>query len=452
MKYWGLLFFSLLFLPATAQRIQVEEFAPYPKPFWKKATFTTDKQQALLDLFTQEKGFQFQIGDRILPATEGEGVLTLALSPHTDFITIKHPDYGQLTWKIPGKALKKKRRYRAYLSTDSPQKAYQSDKQWLLLTVQPEHAIVYIDSLMHPLQNGQLALYLPLGQHACRIESPFYQPWADTLTLTDSVRLEHYCSLTPYYGYLTVETTLPDAQILLEGQPLGTMRVETGRLTPGRYRLTIRRGETPYYDQFIEIENAERQVVDLRQHSWQPLPTSSVPGEGSISQKPLFLNGTPAATAASRPDGSATERSSQPLSSVYLTAGDADTEIWLNREKVGTGTWQGTLPPGFYAVSTRKDSLESKTQYLWVEAGKPVEWTLPTPQSAYGWLNISCNEIGATVFLNGQAVGSTPCLLRDLPIDRSYRIRLEKGRKHAETVVHLKGNDQVDVNLLLKKR
>ena len=68
----------------------------------------------------------------------------------------------------------------------------------------------------------------------------------------------------------------------------------------------------------------------------------------------------------------------------------------------------------------------------------------------YGLLNISCNEVDATIFLNGVAVGTTPRVLQDLPVDRYYRVRLVKGRKTAETVVQLKGNDIVNVNLKLK--
>ena len=433
--------------------MQVTDFAPYSKPFWKKADVPTDKHHALLDLFTQEKGFQFQIGDQVIPATEGEGVLTLSLPPHTDFLTIKHPDYGQLTWKIPGKALKKKKHYQAHLLTDSPQKVYQPGKQWALLNIQPAHAIVYVDSLMYPLQNGHLSLYLPLGPHPCRIESPFYQTITDTLTLTDSIRLERNFILPPNYGYLTVETALPQAQILLDGQPLGTKRIETGRLTPGRYRLTIRQDQTCFYDQFIELGNAERHVVDLRHLSLQPLPADLSPLGNLPNRTETALSAE--TTSRSEPvteHGRSDTSPPQPLSTVHLTASDAETEIWLNREKVGTGEWQGSLTPGFYAVSSRKDSLESKTEYMWVEAGKIIELTLPAPQSAYGWMNISCDEVNATVFLNGTAVGSTPCLLRDLPIDRSYRVRLEKGRKHAETIVHLKGNDLVNVQLTLKKR
>lgn len=43
--------------PVMAQRMHVEDFGRYKKPFLHKASFTTDKRQALLDFFTNEKVF-----------------------------------------------------------------------------------------------------------------------------------------------------------------------------------------------------------------------------------------------------------------------------------------------------------------------------------------------------------------------------------------------------------
>lgn len=58
--------------PVMAQRMHVEDFGRYKKPFLHKASFTTDKRQALLDFFTNEKGFQFFVEDAPVAATEGE--------------------------------------------------------------------------------------------------------------------------------------------------------------------------------------------------------------------------------------------------------------------------------------------------------------------------------------------------------------------------------------------
>ena len=103
---WAIIL-GVIFLPLNAQRMRIEDFARYKKPFLRKATFTTDKQSALLDLYTNEKGFQFFVGEVAVPVAEAEGFVTLSLPNHTAFLTIKHPTYGQIAWKVPDKELKK---------------------------------------------------------------------------------------------------------------------------------------------------------------------------------------------------------------------------------------------------------------------------------------------------------------------------------------------------------
>ena len=137
-------------------------------------------------------------------------------------------------------------------------------------------------------------------------------------------------------------------------------------------------------------------------------------------------------------------------SEVSIHAFDEETEIWLNREKVGVGHWDGVLSPGFYAISTRKKGLESKTFYCWVEAGEKMELNMASPQADYGMLNVSCNKVDAEVFLNGLPVGKTPCILYYLPVGHTYEVCLFKNGKRAEKKILLKGNDMVHVHLKLK--
>lgn len=427
--------------PVMAQRMHVEDFGRYKKPFLHKASFTTDKRQALLDFFTNEKGFQFFVEDAPVAATEGEGMVTLALPHRTGSLIIKHPVYGQLAWKVPNGVLKKKKHYHAYLHTESLEKEFRQQKQWALISTVPERAIVYVDTVIHPLLDGNLSLYLPLGRHVCRIESPFYQTLNDTIELTDIVRFEKRYVLQPFYAYLTVETDWPDARICLDGDSLGLQRVETSRLMPGRYRLTVNQGDSLYYEQWMELANAERKVVDLHGIELRPFP--------QLGQS-IEMSGFPDEVLADSMASDGLQEQSGQWADVHITAFDADTEIWLNRERVGQGEWRGNLAPGFYAVSSRKEGLDSRTDFFWVDAGKSVELNLISPLADYGLLNVSCNEVDATVFLNGLAIGSAPCVLRNLPVGRTYRVRLVKGRKAAETLVRLRGNDIVNVKLKLK--
>lgn len=427
--------------PVMAQRMHVEDFGRYKKPFLHKASFTTDKRQALLDFFTNEKGFQFFVEDALVAATEGEGMVTLALPHRTGSLIIKHPVYGQLAWKVPNGVLKKKKHYHAYLHTESLEKEFRQQKQWALISTVPERAIVYVDTVIHPLLDGNLSLYLPLGRHVCRIESPFYQTLNDTIELTDIVRFEKRYVLQPFYAYLTVETDWPDARICLDGDSLGLQRVETSRLMPGRYRLTVNQGDSLYYEQWLELANAERKVVDLHGIELRPFP--------QLGQS-IEMSGFPDEVLADSMASDGLQEQSGQWADVHITAFDADTEIWLNRERVGQGEWRGNLAPGFYAVSSRKEGLDSRTDFFWVDAGKSVELNLISPLADYGLLNVSCDEVDATVFLNGLAIGSAPCVLRNLPVGRTYRVRLVKGRKAAETLVRLRGNDIVNVKLKLK--
>lgn len=428
--------------PVMAQRMHVEDFGRYKKPFLHKASFTTDKRQALLDFFTNEKGFQFFVEDAPVAATEGEGMVTLALPHRTGSLIIKHPVYGQLAWKVPNGVLKKKKHYHAYLHTESLEKEFRQQKQWALISTVPERAIVYVDTVIHPLLDGNLSLYLPLGRHVCRIESPFYQTLNDTIELTDIVRFEKRYVLQPFYAYLTVETDWSDARICLDGDSLGLQRVETSRLMPGRYRLTVNQGDSLYYEQWLELANAERKVVDLHGIELRPFP--------QLGQS-IEMSGFPDEVLADSMASDGLQEQSGQWADVHITAFDADTEIWLNRERVGQGEWRGNLAPGFYAVSSRKEGLDSRTDFFWVDAGKSVELNLISPLADYGLLNVSCDEVDATVFLNGLAIGSAPCVLRNLPVGRTYRVRLVKGRKAAETLVRLRGNDIVNVKLKLKK-
>ena len=427
--------------PVMAQRMHVEDFGRYKKPFLHKASFTTDKRQALLDFFTNEKGFQFFVEDAPVAATEGEGMVTLALPHRTGSLIIKHPVYGQLAWKVPNGVLKKKKHYHAYLHTESLEKEFRQQKQWALISTVPERAIVYVDTVIHPLLDGNLSLYLPLGRHVCRIESPFYQTLNDTIELTDIVRFEKRYVLQPFYAYLTVETDWPDARICLDGDLLGLQRVETSRLMPGRYRLTVNLGDSLYYEQWLELANAERKVVDLHGIELRPFP--------QLGQS-IEMSGFPDEVLADSMASDGLQEQSGQWADVHITAFDVDTEIWLNRERLGQGEWRGNLAPGFYAVSSRKEGLDSRTDFFWVDAGKSVELNLISPLADYGLLNVSCDEVDATVFLNGLAIGSAPCVLRNLPVGRTYRVRLVKGRKAAETLVRLRGNDIVNVKLKLK--
>ena len=136
---------------------------------------------------------------------------------------------------------------------------------------------------------------------------------------------------------------------------------------------------------------------------------------------------------------------------VTITAPDEETQIWLNREPLAYGKWEGKLEIGFYIVSTLKEGLESKPVFLWVDDTLPKVLDLSLPKASYGVLNIHSNVVGATIILNRVEVGVTPCILENLPATVACKIQLKKKGYRDETITVMPvPNDMLNVQLNMK--
>ena len=195
---------------ANAQQMGIEDFSRLKRPFWKRSKVTVDKQKAIIDLYTQEKGFAFTAnGKEAAEAEEGDGVITVKVPTKTHHLTIKHPQYGTLTWRVPVKYLKRKKHYRATLLATDSTKKYKLKEQWVQFEVSPKNAIVHMDTTIILLRDGLMAKYLPLGKHTYQVEAPFYEELTDSFELADSAKTMLSIALQPTYSYLTVSTQMP---------------------------------------------------------------------------------------------------------------------------------------------------------------------------------------------------------------------------------------------------
>ena len=443
-----------LTLSVAAQQMEIQNFKKQSKGVLNVHHVVTDKQQAIVDLKTGEKGFTFLAnGKTEVQAEEGDGLFALKVPHKTTFLVVKHPDYGQLTWKVPGKGLKKKQHYEAFLLTFSPDKEYKLQKQWVVFEIEPKNAIVTIDSTTTTTRTGVLQFNLPIGQHGYKVESPFHKTEEGSFELEDTARLTMPVALQPFYSYLTVRTPLKDCKILVDGKWIGNTQATSGHLNEGRHHLTVFYEEECYYDADFTIGQAEKKTLQLTVADLYPRTISNMdkrmimkPGsvvvQDSIQQNSLSQKSAPIAVQALNP---------RFFAPVTIKAPNDSTEIWVDREMVGTGSWEGRLAEGYHIVNTRKDGMESRTTGLWVEDEKPVTLELVPPMTAYGLLNVHCNEVGAKVYVNGVLSGVTPCVVDHLPAGMNCIVKLSlDGFWDAETEVQVIANDMVDVELKLK--
>ena len=434
-----LLTFHFSLFTVNAQTMEVKDFTRMKRPLWKRSKVVVDKQKALLDLTATEKGFTFKAnGTEEAEIAEGDGIITVKVPHKTRFLTIAHPTFGQLTWRVPVKYLKRKKHYRATLLTSDPTKAYKLSQQWVVMQVQPANAIVHMDSTVHLLRDGNLALQLPLGTHHYQVESPFYEEVTDSFCLSDTAKTVLNITLQPAYSYLKVVTPWTGADIYVDGQLLDPVTSTSSRLMAGTHYLSVRKGGLSYYESSIQIGRAEKRVMTLTQSDFDPRWMPKV----TVIQ--------PQATADTVQTAQAIQ---EPAASVTLKAATPDTEILIDRVLVGRGEWSGQLTKGYHQLNTRQDSVESATSDLWIDSELPLEQQLAVPQTSEALINIHSNVVGAQIFINNRLVGRTPYIVEHLSANKVYEVRLEKkGYKTVSQKIQPKGNELTDMNIKMKKR
>ena len=441
----GILLIAILSLPCVAQKISIGQFKRVKFDFAKKKMYPVDKKMATLDLKTDEKGFTFKAdGKTEIAAQEGDGQITL-LAPHkTAFILVKHPEYGQLIWKVPGKGLRKKKHYQAIIimQTDKPGKEYKLSKQWVVFQVIPENAILQVDSTVALVRDGTAQFELPLGKHGYHAEAPFYEELSDSVEVVDSAKLVVPVVLQSVYSYLTVKLPIAEGLIFIDSEPIGKGEATSGHLQPGDHHLIVMQEETCFADTVINMGVGEKKVLALKTSDLRARPLMA----RAINPQPIeeVKDSTVTDSLAAVPQDSL-------KAPVTITAPDEETQIWLNREPLAYGKWEGQLGIGFYSVSTVKEGLESKPIFLWVDDTLPKVVDLSLPKASYGVLNIHSNVVGATILINRVEVGVTPCILENLPATVACKILLKKkGYRDAAITVMPVPNDMLNVEINMK--
>lgn len=452
MKLLGFWLCGLLFVTQSvvAQHLSIADFKQVKKLFLVRTDVATDKQKAWFELRTAEKGFTFLAdGKQPVKAIEEEGKLILLLPHKTRFILVKHADYGDYYWKSPHQYLKKKKHYEATLISTLADSEYQLSSQWLKLDVAPCNAIVWIDSLYRQVNDGFAHFLLPIGRHQYRVEAPFYQMEEGEVELTDSATTRLSVRLQPCYAYLSVKTPLPQLDIWLDGQIIGKGSVTTPRLMAGVHELRLYCDNNCWFGQYIELNASEKKAVDvgiedINDYRQREMRKGLELTADTMGQQP------PAVIAERAPQTTAANLCFAP---VTLKVNDAKAEILINRESVGKGYWKGTLPEGQYALQTRKDGVESAIVWKEILDSLNCEVNLPLPGTNRGFLNVFCNEPDAQIWLNGNRMGTTPCILSDLPTLHPVELKVRKqGFEEEMHIVKLNPNALVEIKVTLKKR
>ena len=96
---------------------------------------------------------------------------------------------------------------------------------------------------------------------------------------------------------------------------------------------------------------------------------------------------------------------------IAVTCATPGTEIYVNGDRVGSGTWQGEFAPGEYLVEGRLASHRPVEQLATVVMGEKCTVALPALSAITGSLDVNFEPNGATISIDGTARGTTPAML-----------------------------------------
>ncbi len=203
-------------------------------------------------------------------------------------ISIGHPTLGFLRDYYFPCSVEEARTYEMVLITGKVNPIVEEDLggNYLMLTVEPKNAMVYIDDKLQPIENGELMPLLPYGHHTYRVEAPSYMNEAGAFEIGKE-RTELNVRLVSAKATLTVNCPDAEADIYLNDQKKGRGSW-TGQLAEGMYAVEARKSSHRSTKQSLTLAKQEQKTVTLNapQPIYGKLNLTSTPGNCEV-----FLDG-----------------------------------------------------------------------------------------------------------------------------------------------------------------
>ena len=259
------------------------------------------------------------------------------------------------------------------------------------------------------LSSGDFSMRLDFGEYYYRAENGLYETAEGTLTVDDNSEVRTI-DMTPAYSYLDIHTEPAGASVFVDGELVGTSPVSIpDKLRRGTVSVTAQK--EMYYPEEISY---------------------SVPGDTKRHTVTVTL--------------------SPQFGTVVCRCDDPEAELWIDNQKVGTGTWTGQLSSrsSHYLEARKKGHLSRSVNFDVVEGGT-VTQTIGSPEPLYGSIEVLSEPSGAVVKVDGKQVGTTPFILNEVLIE-DHRIEVSKdGYEPYTATFTLSHNQHLPLNYTLQK-
>ncbi len=380
----------LSFLPlfVAAQNISVKSFRVVTDDMTARVTNPVTDQNgdkcALIKVRTSQKGFVFE-GDMLgITKTQQEiGEIWVYVPAKAKKITIKHQQLGVLDNYLYTESIKEATVYIMDLTTAKVVTSVVEEEiktAYLIIHSEPEGADVYIDDTYMGVTPFNKKL--TTGQYKYRIEKSMFETIAGNIAITgETLRQELKLNMVSSFGFAQIITKPENgASVEIDGEPITNLTpVVSGKLKEGTHRVKVK---MPMYQPEIKefnITKGDTSVVE-------------------IELKPSFA--------------------------VITVNTSPESDIYVNAEKVGFGTYTGRVMEGIHSFEARKESYNSNNQRIEVKAGEEKTINLNLDGKT-GKLDVMTSPMDAIIIINGQEKGKTPTTVSNLMIGE-YEVTIKK--------------------------
>lgn len=339
----------------------------------------TDKQR-------RELRFESNLAVGIVLEYHTGEVWVYLTAKYADYLKISHPDFGVYEYTLPFDLQPKKGYemalvYKAYAQAAPVKDIY----NFLIITADQPNATIYVDDV-YVGESGEQGVYKSFRageKHKWRIECELYHSESGEATIPvkegENITVEK--RLRPAFGYLNI-TSSPEngAVVFIDGKKVGQTPFKSDRLASGEHRVRVMK----------EMFSAAEKTFTVT--------------DGNTTQAPMTMAAN--------------------FVSVNITT-DSNSDIYVDNEKKGTGTWNGRLSDGPHSLEARKASHKTAIKNVQLTLGTTENIVIPDPEPIYGTLEVVSNPIGANIIIDGKSFGTTPRVLGNVLIG-THELRLEK--------------------------
>ena len=312
-----------------------------------------------------------------------DGEVWLYISYYASYIKISHEEYSSTEFYFPFD-MKPKCGYELTLVNKAAMAVPIQAKEhynYMIVKADQEAATIYIDDVY--VGDGQVSKSFKVGEkHRWRIECKMYHTESGEAVITANEKVKIEKTLRPAFGYLNV-TSQPEngATVFIDDDRVGVTPYKSERLKSGEHKVRV--------------------IKEM----FSPAEMTFMVTDGNTIEAPMTMSAN--------------------FASVTITT-DSQSDIYIDNEIKGKGTWSGRLSAGDHIFEAKKASHTTSVKTVSLSNGQTANIVIDNPTPIYGTIDINSDPMECNIIIDGVKKGETPAIINDVLVG-NHELKIEKS-------------------------